>query len=75
MVGRAKDQFEIWEESVRDDEEDSWNELLNRVHDDATRRRLEANLTKDKDAMDVGEVGGYQPWDPQWDPMEQQPTG
>ena len=68
MVGRAKDQFELWEENVRDDKEDSWNELLNRVQDYATKRRLEANLTKGRDAMDVGEVGGYKPWDHQWDP-------
>ena len=63
MIGRAKGQFEIWEESVRDDDEGTWADLLNRVQDYATRRRLEANL-KGNNSMDVDEVGGYASWDP-----------
>ena len=48
MVGRARDQFELWEEEHRDDTEDNWKKLLVKVHDYATRRRLEANYTKNK---------------------------
>ena len=50
MIGRAKDQFESWEQDMPKnmdndaDEDKAWNELLGKVQDYATRRRLEANM-------------------------------
>ena len=59
-VGRARDQFELWEEEYRDDIEDNWKKLLVKVHDYATRRRLEANYTKHRgEPMDVNEMDNY----------------
>ena len=56
-IGRARDQFEIWEEECRADTEDNWRKLLGKVQDYATRRRLEANYAKTKgDPMDITEV-------------------
>ena len=63
MIGRAKDQFELWEQDmpkIMDDdaaEDKAWNELLGKVQDYATRRRLEANMAKGKgNSMDVDGV-------------------
>ena len=63
MIGRAKDQFEIWEQDVPRvmdsdvDEDKAWNDLLGKVQDYATRRRLEANMSKGKgNNMDVDGV-------------------
>ena len=71
MVGRARDQFEIWEEEYRDDADDNSKKLLSKVQDYATRRRLEANYTKNKvDPMDITEVGNawgnYDEWNEEW---------
>ena len=50
MVGRAKDQFETWEQEIpkgmktEDEEDKAWIALLGKVQDYATRRRLEANM-------------------------------
>ena len=78
MVGRAKDQFEIWEQDVprvMDDdavEDKAWNELLGKVQDYATRRRLEANQMKGKgnnmdvDGVDQEEEEEDWPWDNSW---------
>jgi len=50
----------LWEEEYRDDNEDTWKKLLVKVHDYATRRRLEANYSKNKgEPMDVNEMGNY----------------
>lgn len=56
MVGSAKDKLETWEEDLKDDDEDGFNELLGEVLDYATKRRLEANKGNG-DPMDLGEVG------------------
>ena len=57
MIGRARNQSELWEEECRGDNEDNWKKLLGKVQDYATRRRLEANYSKNKgDPMDVNEV-------------------
>ena len=61
MIGRAKDQFAMWEEELKDkgDEDSQWRWILGRVQEYATRRRLEANLVKGKgNAMDVDGVDG-----------------
>ena len=64
MVGRARDQFELWEEEYRHDTEDNWKKLLGKVQDYATRRRLEANYARTKgDPMDITEIQGN--WDHQ----------
>ena len=43
MVGRAKDSYEDWVESkVRNESEEEWKDLVNKVQDYAARRRLEA---------------------------------
>ena len=62
MIGKAKDNFEQWEEELKDDNEDNWKKLLGKVQDYANRRRLEANFAKTKgDPMDITEVNDY--WD------------
>ena len=59
MTGRAKDLYEDWEDSIMTtDSEACWEQLVNKVSDYATRRRLEANLAKGKNAMDVDGVDG-----------------
>ena len=71
MTGRARDQFEIWEQDIpkvmEGDEAElqAWNELLGKVQDYATRRRLEANMQKGKSAMDVDGVDQGD-WDGGW---------
>jgi len=76
MIGKAKDNFEQWEEELRDDTEDNWKRLLGKVQDYATRRRLEANYAKTKgDPMDITEVidnwdnqeGYYGEWGDAWE--------
>ena len=57
MICRARDKFELWEEECRDDNEDNFKKLLGKVQDYATRRRLEANYSKNKgEPMDVNEM-------------------
>ena len=79
MVGRARDQFEVWGEGIKDDDEGTFVDLLNKVQDYATRRRLEANLSKGKsDPMDLGEVGGYpseQQWSSDWEQWDSSQQG
>ena len=75
MVGRAKDSYEDWVESkIKSESEDEWKDLVNKVQDYATRRRLEAQLAKNKDSMDIGEVdeNGYGQWEESWDPWAAQ---
>ena len=48
MIGKARDEFEQWEEELKDDNEDNWKKLLGKVQDYATRRRLEANYARNK---------------------------
>ena len=48
MVGRARDQFELWKEESREDTDDTWKKLLMKVQDYATPRRLQANCAKKK---------------------------
>jgi hypothetical protein len=33
MIGKAKDNFEQWEEELKDDNEDNWKRLLSKVQD------------------------------------------
>ena len=43
MVGRARDLYEDWVDSlVKQDTDTEWRALVNKVQDYATRRRLEA---------------------------------
>ena len=67
MVGRAKDQFEMWEESMKaqGNEEAQWKWMLNKVQDYATKRRLEANLKGKGNNMELDEVA-WNEWD-NWD--------
>ena len=71
MVGRAKDQFETWEEDMKNQgvEDNQWRWMLGKVQEYATRRRLEANLAKGKNPMDVDGIDGGSSWDSQgnWD--------
>jgi len=77
MIGKAKDNFEQWEEELKDDNEDNWKKLLGKVQDYATRRRLDANYAKTNgDPLDITEVNdnwgnqdewGYEEWGNQWD--------
>ena len=46
------------------EQEESWNQLVGKVQDYATRRRVEANLVKGKSAMDVDGIDGHE--DDQW---------
>ena len=57
MVGRAKNQFEMREESLKDQgsEDSQWKWIVNKVQDYATRRRLEANMEGRWSGMDVDE--------------------
>ena len=54
MVGRARDQFELWEEECREDNDATWKKFKMKVQDYSTRRRLEANYAKNK-----GDHGGW----------------
>ena len=57
MIGRTRDQFELWEEECREDTDDTWKDLLMKVQGYASRRRLEANYAKNKgDPMELTEV-------------------
>ena len=71
MVGRAKDHFETWEEDMKNQgvEDNQWRWILGKVQEYATRRRLEANLAKGKNPMDVDGIDGASSWDSQgnWD--------
>jgi len=77
MIGKAKDNFEQWEEELKEDNEDNWKKLLGKVQDYATRRRHEANYAKTKgDPMDITEVNDnwgnqdesyYDEWGNHWD--------
>jgi len=71
MIGRARDQFEQWEEEGRDDTEDKWKKLLMKVQGYATRRRLEANYAKNKgDPMHITAAndnsGSQGEWSDDW---------
>ena len=52
MVGRAVDQFEVFEGQSEGDSEEDWRTLLGKVQAYATRRRLEALRIKNLDGMD-----------------------
>ena len=78
MVGKAKEQFEMWEGEHRTVDEEVWQKLLGKAREYATRRRLEALQKKGGDSMDIGEVGGGNDddgscgwsgsgWDNSWD--------
>ena len=58
MVGRAKDHFEQWEAEYKEDDPEGYKVLLDKIMEYATRRRLEANMARGKDAMDIGGVDG-----------------
>ena len=57
MIGRARDEFELWGQECREDIDDNWKELLGKVQDYATRRRLEANYAKSKgDPIEIAKL-------------------
>ena len=66
MVGRARYQFEMWEESLKSQGSDDmqWKWILNKVQDYATRRRLEANMKGQGNGMEFHWVdgGGDEDW-------------
>ena len=52
-----REKNELWEEGCREDKDDTWNKLLMKVQDYATRRRLEVNYAKNKgDPMGITAV-------------------
>jgi len=77
MIGRARGQFELWEEGWREDNDDKWKKLLLKVQDYAACRRLEANYAKNQgDPMDITAVNDYcgnqEEWGDEW---RQGPSG
>ena len=73
MVGKAKDQFDTWKETMEGSEsEESFRKLVNKAREYATKKRLESNMKKGI-PMDIGAVNESQ-WEnegwPYWEGQE-----
>ncbi len=72
MTGRAKEYCDLWEaDRDRTEAAKSYEELLNKVKDNARRRKLDSTVKEKvqqgRDPMDVGTVGGYSWEEPCYD--------
>ena len=69
MVGKAIDHFEIWQASIKADNDKGISELVGKVKDYARRKRHDQAVLSGKAPMDIGQVKVEDLTDDQWEEL------
>jgi len=69
MVGKAIDHFEIWQASIKPENDQGFRELIGKVKDFARRKRLDQAVLSGKAPMDIGQAKVEDLTDDQWEEL------